>query len=133
MEATSPAADTGVQPRQRVEILSGYTRADSDQLASKIIGAPVYDGTGSDANNLGKVNDLVLDRNGGVAAVVLGVGGFLGIGEKQVAVDFGALQWAVAADNTGRWVLQTTKEELTNAPDFVAVDQSSYPPASSAQ
>ena len=41
-------------------------------------------------NNLGNINDLVLDDNGDVAAVVLGVGGFLGLGEKQVAVDYTA-------------------------------------------
>ena len=49
----------------------------------------------ANANNLGKINDLVLNKDGGIAAVVIGVGGFLGIGEKQVAVDFHALQWTV--------------------------------------
>ena len=109
-------------PRKPVEILSGYTRVDTDRLASKIIGSPVYDSTAADANNLGNINDLVLDQNGDVAAVVLGVGGFLGIGEKQVAVDYNALQWTIAADNTERFVLQTTKDDLTNAPDFQTVD-----------
>lgn len=113
---------TAVQPRTPVDILSGYTRADTDQLASKIIGSPVYDGTAADANNLGNIKDLVLDRNGNIAAVVLGVGGFLGLGEKQVAVDYSALQWTVAADNTERFVLKTTKDDLTNAPDFKSVD-----------
>jgi len=95
---------------------------DTDRLASKIIGSPVYDGTAADANNLGNIKDLVVDENGNVAAVVLGVGGFLGLGEKQVAVDYSALQWTIAADNTERFVLQTTKDELTRAPDFKTVD-----------
>ena len=108
--------------RTPVDIGAGYTRVDTDRLASKIIGSPVYDGTAADANNLGKINDLVLNQNGQIAAVVLGVGGFLGIAEKQVAVDFSALQWVVAADNTERFVLQTTKDQLSNAPDFKTVD-----------
>lgn len=118
-----------ITPRTPVEILSGYTRVDTDRLASKIIGQPVYDGTGTDANNLGNIKDLVLDQNGQVAAVVVGVGGFLGIGEKQVAVDFTALQFVVAADNTERYVVQTTKDELTNAPDFQTVDDNPANPS----
>ena len=109
-------------PRTPIDITTGYAPVDSDRLATKIIGAPVYDGTAADANNLGKITDLVLGNNGDVAAVVIGVGGFLGIGEKQVAVDYTALQWTVAADNTERFVLQTTKDQLTAAPDFKTVD-----------
>lgn len=122
-------------------ILSGYTVASTDQMATKIIGAHVYDGAGQDANDLGKINDFVLNQGGGIAAVIVGVGGFLGIGEKQVAVDFHALQWQVGPDNNRRFVLQTTKDELTNAPDFKtlspadasasAVDGASVAPMSS--
>ena len=104
------------------DITTGYAQIDTDRLASRIIGQPVYDGTAADANNLGNINDLVLDANGDVAAVVVGVGGFLGLGEKQVAVDYAALQWVVAADNTERFVIETTVESLTAAPDFITVD-----------
>jgi hypothetical protein len=129
--SSAPATTTAPVARTPIQILSGYTQVDTDQLASKIIGAPVYDGTGNSANNLGNITDLVLNQNGDVAAVVLGVGGFLGIGQKQVAVDYAALQWATASDNTRRFVLQTTKDELTNAPDFKAIDTSSAATASS--
>lgn len=127
MDTTSSAPQQStttstVTSRSPVDITAGYTQVDTDRLATKIIGSPVYDGPAADANNLGKINDLVLDQNGQVAAVVLGVGGFLGIAEKQVAVDFSALQWVVAADNTERWVLQTTKDQLTAAPDFKTVE-----------
>jgi hypothetical protein len=127
MASSAPAVN---QPAQRtsVQILSGYTTVDTDRLASKLIGAPVYDGKAKDSNNLGNIKDLVVDENGTVVAVVVGVGGFLGLGEKQVAVDFHALQFVIADDNTERYVLQTTKDELTNAPDFKTVDDS---PASS--
>jgi len=109
-------------PRTPVDIATGYAQVDTDRLATKIIGSPVYDGPAADANNLGNITDLVLGNNGDVAAVVIGVGGFLGIGQKQVAVDYTALQWTVAADNTERFVLKTSKDQLTAAPDFKTVD-----------
>jgi len=113
-----------VSPRNPITILQGYSQVDTDQLATKIIGQPVYDGPAGDADNLGNINDLVLNGNGDVAAVVIGVGGFLGLGEKQVAVDFTSLQVVVADDGTKRFVVKTSKDELTNAPDFKTVDKS---------
>lgn len=125
MSSAPMDSDTAVvAPRTPVDILSGYTRVDTDQLVTKVIGAPVYSSAADDADHLGDINDLVLNQNGDIAAVVLGVGGFLGIGEKQVAVDYSALQKVVAADNTTRYVLQTTVDDLTNAPDFVTTDDS---------
>jgi len=109
-------------PRKPITISSGYAQVDTDQLATKIIGQPVYDGTDANSDNVGKINDLVVNGDGSIAAVVIGVGGFLGIGEKQVAVDFSALQLLVASDNTKRFVVTTSKDELTNAPDFKTVD-----------
>jgi hypothetical protein len=109
-------------PAAPFDITTGYTQVDTDRLATRIIGQPVFDSPAADANNLGKINDLVLNESGGVAAVVIGVGGFLGIGEKQVAVAYSALQWVVAADNTERFVLETTVDQLRAAPDFVTVE-----------
>jgi hypothetical protein len=117
-----PAAANTDQARKPVDILSGYTRVDTDLLATKIIGAPVFDSKAKDANKLGDINDLILDKNGQVAAVVLGVGGVLGLGEKQVAVDFAALEFVVADDNTERYVLNSNVDELTRAPDFLGVE-----------
>jgi len=124
---TSSAAATTTTANPQFTILSGYTQVSTDRLASTVIGAHVYDGTAQNANDLGKINDLVLNQNGSIAAVVVGVGGFLGLGEKQVAVDYHALQWEVGPDNNRRFVLQTTKDELTSAPDFktVSPDQAS--------
>jgi hypothetical protein len=109
-------------PDRDFDVITGFTRIDTDRLASHIIGMPVYDGARNDSNNLGNINDLVLGANGNVEAAIIGVGGFLGLGEKQVAVDFEALQWVVAEDNTERFVIQATIDELTNAPEFEIVD-----------
>ena len=104
------------------EIVTGYTQIDSDRFATRIIGAPVYDSGAADANHLGDINDLVVNEDGTIAAVIIGVGGFLGIGEKQVAVAYAALEWVVADDQSERFVVQTTVDELTAAPDFVVVE-----------
>lgn len=101
------------------DISAGYTAADTDNLGSRLIGQPVYSTAGDDGENIGNIDDLVFDENGQITAVVIGVGGFLGIGEKAVAVDFQSLEFTLAADNTERWVLPTTAEALTSAPDFV--------------
>ena len=46
----------------------------------------------SDGSNIGEINDILVSRNGSVNAVIIGVGGFLGMGEKNVAVNISALQ-----------------------------------------
>jgi sporulation protein YlmC with PRC-barrel domain len=99
-----------------------------DHLATKLMGLAVYDGTGDAANKIGTVNDLVIANDGSVQAVVVGVGGFLGIGQKNVAFDFPNLQWA---DMNGGPVLvaSITKDQLTNAPSFdtAAIDNTEVP------
>lgn len=105
----APAAGTGM-------LMQGYQFVDTDGLASRLIGFPIYASAADDAEKLGEINDLVINENGDVAAVIVGVGGFLGVGEKNVAVDYQQLQWVAAADNTERLVLETTKEALNAAP-----------------
>jgi sporulation protein YlmC with PRC-barrel domain len=59
--------------------------------ASDLIGTRVIS---SNNESIGDINDVILDRNGQAMAAVVGVGGFLGIGEKNVAVPFNALEFA---------------------------------------
>jgi sporulation protein YlmC with PRC-barrel domain len=84
-----------------------------------MVGSDVYSSPGEDAEVVGSINDLVINAEGRIAAVVIGVGGFLGIGEKNVAVDFSQIQMTPAEDGSVRLVLPTTAEALTAAPDFV--------------
>src|SRR5689334_4190084 len=68
-------------------------------------------------NTIGEVSDVLLDGNGQVKAVILSVGGFLGLGGKYVSVPFNALQ--VKEKNGKRYlVMETTKEALTSAPGY---------------
>ena len=57
---------------------------------SKLVGLTIY---GSDNQPVGDVNEILVDDQGMIAAVVIGVGGLLGVGEKNVAVPFRAIQW----------------------------------------
>lgn len=104
------------------DISQGYTAADSDNLVTELLGMPVYSSAADDAEEIGNVDNLVFSEDGQIEAVIIGVGGFLGIGEKLVAADFQALQFVIAADNTERWVLETTAEALEAAPEFVWED-----------
>lgn len=83
-------------------------------LVSNIHNQNVYD---PQENKLGEVKDLVLDRGGKVSAAIISVGGFLGMGEKDVAVAFSDLQ---ATERNNKWWLtvNATKDELKNATGF---------------
>ena len=131
--APADATTTNAAVEAPTSILAtGYTVADKDNLATEIIGKQVYSSEAADAEHIGDVNNLVVGENGEIAAVVIGVGGFLGIGEKNVAVKYSELQWVVADDNTERFVLPTSKEALEAAPDFKAEDQTPPPAAAPA-
>lgn len=89
-------------------------------LSENIIGAGVYSGPGADAEEIGEINDLVLASSGKIDAGVIGVGGFLGIGEKDVAVPFAEFQLGRAGDNAKdvRLTLAANKDQLDKAPSF---------------
>src|SRR6266853_3915775 len=68
-------------------------------------------------NKIGEVDDVLIDKEGRVTALIIGVGGFLGMGEKDVAIPFSALH---ASEKNNKWylVLNTTKDALKTAPGF---------------
>ena len=115
VETVTPATTTGI-------LATGYTIVDEDSLATEIMGKQVYSSSASDAEHIGDVNNFVIGDNGQINAVIIGVGGFLGIGEKNVAVNFAELEWVTAEDGTERFVLPTTKEALEAAPTFQTRD-----------
>ena len=63
---------------------------------------------------IGEISDVLLNKQGKVDAFMVGVGGFLGVGEKDVAVPFDAVH---ATQKDGKWYLtmNTTKDALKNA------------------
>lgn len=117
----APATTTATATTGGTPDANGYLAvAAMDQyLADDIVGEKVYSGTADNSETIGDVNDLVIGKDGQVAAAVIGVGGFLGLGEKNVAVPFADLQMVADADGDDiRPVLAATKDQLTNAPTF---------------
>lgn len=100
----------------------GYTSGGEDTLVTQLLGQTVYSSIRDDAEEIGTITDMVVTSGQGISAVVLAVGGFLGVGAKDVAVDFSQLEWTPRADGTRRWVLETTVEDLTAAPAFIWSD-----------
>jgi len=93
-------------------------------LATNMVGKPVMTGTNDGAVEIGDINDLVFGRKGEVHAVVVGVGGFLGIGEKQVALDFARLKFVAGEEDGLTVVSDVTRAELEDAatyerPDYI--------------
>ena len=123
-------------------------QAPTDWTAEALIGRTVENGNGDD---LGEINNVVINENGNVVAIVIGVGGFLGIGEKDVGVPFDVLEFRTDAqmdrtdsastadraekradDRSARFdtehdnmriVLTTSKEDLEGAPDYAWLDE----------
>jgi hypothetical protein len=91
-----------------------------DYLASNLIGLSV---TNAENERLGEINDLVTDKDGKVLAALVGVGGFLGIGEKDIAVRFEDLKLSRDEKNTITASLNANQETLASAPDFQTLDE----------
>jgi hypothetical protein len=70
-------------------------------------------------DHIGEVNNLVVGTDGRIHQVVLGVGGFLGIGEKSVSVRFSDVRWMMDSNGKVFGIVQRTKQELEAAPRFV--------------
>ena len=96
-------AQTNTMPATRAAVTSHTIQSD-EVRASKMIGSAVYD---SQNRNIGKVGDLVLNKNGSVDVVVVDVGSFLGVGGKYVAVPPTDIK-----TNNNRLTLDRTKEQL---------------------
>lgn len=85
------------------------------QLASadELIGKNVY---GRDNKKIGEVEDVILDANGKAKQLVVSSGGFLGIGEKQVAVDYSAANWD--SKNNHLTLAGMSRDDVKSMPEF---------------
>jgi hypothetical protein len=68
-------------------------------------------------DKIGSISDLIVTSDGTIAAALVNVGGFLGIGEKEVAVPFSSIE-LVRSDNDWRFVMDATKDALRDAPSY---------------
>jgi sporulation protein YlmC with PRC-barrel domain len=75
----------------------------------------VYDPSDS---KIGEIMDVLVDREGKIGVLIVGVGGFVGVGEKDVAVPFNAVQFKTKDNNKWYPVMNTTKDALKTAPGY---------------
>ncbi|WP_232824912.1 PRC-barrel domain-containing protein [Primorskyibacter marinus] len=103
----------------------------ADLRASRLIGMSVYSteeevgdegmvDAGDNWERIGEINDVILSRSGDMEAVLLDIGGFLGIGERTVAVNLSDLKLVSDTDAAGDFfvVVTSNRETLENAPEF---------------
>jgi len=116
-----PAAAPGASTTKAADTPKFVAKQTQDQmLASKFKGTNVM---GTDDAKIGDVSDILFDKNGKILAYVVGVGGFLGIGAKDVAIEPSSFK--VEPDNSTtakagdvKLRLSMTKDELKNAATF---------------
>jgi PRC-barrel domain len=108
-EATTPPPDIAfLEVQDEAQFLA------NDEVIGKEVVNPMDE-------EVGEIADLVMDRDQKLVGVVLSVGGFLGLGEKWVAVPVDTVQFPTD-DQPARLLVVVTKEQLENAPDFVTRD-----------
>ncbi len=138
-DATKPDSSTTQKsaqapvPATGTDQAGGYLTVQSaDQISARTyMGQSVYNGQNE---SIGSINDLILQKQGGVVAAVVGVGGFLGMGQKNVAVPFDKINAAQnAQDGTIKLTTTETADALKAAPEFKTLSmQASEKAASSA-
>lgn len=108
-----------------------------DLQASELIGSRIYateaetntdntfDKADADWDDIGEINNLLVSRDGKINAVIVGVGGFLGLGEKNVALRMSELRFLKkSGDDADDYfvVVKSNKEQLEQAPEYKLAD-----------
>ncbi len=113
----------GVNPTGTAVLVAGSAsrfipkQPTDESLARVFLGSSVSNVGG---DTVGDVHDLMFDQSGRITSVLLGVGGFLGLSEKIVAVPFTAITIVVSDTGVRTLTLHADKQELEAAPDFSA-------------
>jgi hypothetical protein len=89
--AENNATTTASPPAPATQSSASSTSFQGDWRASKVVGLNVYN---EKNENVGSINDLLMDKSGGIKAAVISVGGFLGMGARLVAVSFDKVKFS---------------------------------------
>jgi hypothetical protein len=68
--------------------------------------------------NMGRIVDVLVDRNGQVRAAIIDFGGFLGVGSRKIAVDWNALHFPPPGKSGARIALELTRDQVNAAPEY---------------
>jgi PRC-barrel domain len=94
-----PPSVTVIGARDAHGILGRYVRSTADE-------------------DMGRIVDVIVDREGTVRAAVIDFGGFLGVGSRKIVVDWSALHFGSVANKSDSITLELTKEQVTAAPEY---------------
>jgi PRC-barrel domain len=96
-------------------VVNYYSVQPADMTASALMRTDVYN---LQDERLGRIEDVVIGGGREIAAIVVGVGGFLGIGERYAALPPSAVVLTRQANGSTRAVVDATREQLRNSPEF---------------
>lgn len=92
----------------------------SDLLVANLIGQQVVN---ADNESIGEITDLITDKDGKIVAVLIGAGGFLGIGEKDVAIRYEDIKVTRDENNDLTVMTPLSKDMIAAAPDYATLDE----------
>jgi len=115
--AQSTQQPPAATPAPKAPVEGQLTTQPADTLLTRdIVGQNVYQ---PDDTKIGSISDLLLSKDGkDVQGFVIGIGGFLGIGERSVALKLDKLKVMPQAEGRVKLVMDMKREELANAPPF---------------
>jgi hypothetical protein len=106
--AKPPAAQKEPAPPPSVTVIGARD-------AHGILGRDVRSAANED---MGRIVDVIVDREGTVRAAVIDFGGFLGVGSRKIVVDWNALHFSQVANKSDSITLELTKEQVNAAPEY---------------
>jgi sporulation protein YlmC with PRC-barrel domain len=92
-----------------------YTVQPADMLASNLMGLDVHNLKNEE---IGEIEDLIIDNGKMLRGIVVGIGGFLGIGERRTVIEPASIVLTREANGSLKAVVNTTREDLKKAPEF---------------
>ena len=114
----APAAAPAATPAERT-VSTGDFNAKGDMAASALIGTKVRN---ANKESIGKIDEIYLDKDAKVTDVVISVGGFLGVGSKDVAVKWSDIMMN-QEDNSLVLTTSLSKDALMALPDYTKTDR----------
>ena len=121
VSGTASAQTTIVPQTAAVQFIT--TQPSNEWLAGVFIGAKVQNAAG---DTVGDIYDLMFSPQGQINTVVIGVGGFLGMGERTVAIPYNALSFKAGAKGERIIIVPLSKDNLVKAPDFKASERTTF-------
>jgi len=122
---TTPAPTSGAHPRSAEPVAPPSAAGGGKGVMSAvaidpkdvetILGKSVRSSAGED---MGRLVDVVVDRDGRPRAAIIDFGGFLGVGSRKIAVDWGVLKFARDKDKGGIITVELTRDQVKAVPEF---------------